>query len=52
MESHEKVKKDNPIRNFCWPLRGKDREECIQGYEGAFEEKEKIEEGSEGKEFR
>jgi len=36
--------KDNPIRNFCWPLSGKEKEDCIQNYEGMFEE-----EGSEKK---
>ncbi|MGE5254437.1 MAG: hypothetical protein ACM3N7_10765, partial [Planctomycetaceae bacterium] len=30
-------KKDNPIANFCWPLSGKEKEECIQSYEDAPE---------------
>lgn len=34
-------RKNNPIKNFCWPLSGKEKEECIQGYEGVFEEEDK-----------
>lgn len=45
MESPEEIKKDNPIKNFCWPLRGEDKEECVQGYEDAFEEEEQEEKG-------
>ncbi len=30
--------KNNPIKNFCWPLSGEEKEECIQSYEGVFEE--------------
>jgi hypothetical protein len=30
--------KNNPIENFCWPLSGKEKEECIQSYQDLFEE--------------
>jgi hypothetical protein len=30
--------KNNPIKNFCWPLSGKEKEECIQSYQDLFEE--------------
>lgn len=30
--------KSNPIKNFCWPLSGEEKEECIQSYEDVFEE--------------
>jgi hypothetical protein len=33
--------KSNPIKNFCWPLNGKEKEECIQSYEDLFEEEDK-----------
>ena len=29
--------KNNSIKNFCWPLDGKENEECIQNYEDVFE---------------
>jgi len=32
--------KNSPIKNFCWPLKGKEKEECIQSYEDIFEEEE------------
>ncbi len=31
-------RKNNPIKNFCWPLSGEEKEECIQSYEDVFEE--------------
>ena len=30
--------KNNPIENFCWPLSGKEKEECIQSYQDLFGE--------------
>jgi len=30
--------KNNPIKNFCWPLSGKEQEDCIRNYEGLFSE--------------
>jgi hypothetical protein len=41
----------NPIRNFCWPLSNREKEECIQGYEDVFEEEhiEKEQAEAEGK---
>ena len=39
--------KNNPIKNFCWPLSGKEKEECIQGYEDVFEEEDKEKEQDE-----
>ena len=39
--------KKNPIRNFCWPLSGKEKEECIQGYEDVFEEEDREKEQDE-----
>ena len=38
--------KNNPIKNFCWPLKGKEKEECVQSYEDVFEE-EDLKEGPE-----
>lgn len=54
MEAKETIRKEprknNPIKNFCWPLKGKEKEECVQGYEDVFEEddrkKEKDEPGA------
>lgn len=39
--------KNNPIKNFCWPLSGKEKEECIQSYEDVFEEEHSEEEQGE-----
>ncbi len=30
---------NNPIKNFCWPLSGREEEECIRNYEDVFDEK-------------
>ncbi len=39
--------KNNPIKNFCWPLSGKEKEECIQSYEDIFEEEDREKEQDE-----
>ena len=51
MEVKETIQKEpgknNPIKNFCWPLKGKEKEECVQSYEDVFEEEEEREKGPE-----
>lgn len=39
--------KNNSIKNFCWPLSGNEKEECIQSYEDVFEEEHSEEEQGE-----
>ncbi len=45
--NQKKTGNNNPIKNFCWPLKGKDQEKCVQGYEDVFEEEEDLEQGPE-----
>ncbi len=40
---------NNPIKNFCWPLSGREEEECIRNYEDVFDEKSREEDQDEEK---